>query len=489
MSKSHRIFRKGLSRRRTVVLGVLGLLIAIALVAAACGGDDDTPTPRPATATPRPQPTATLAPGADTPTTRPPTATPEVMEATATPVIVPTATPLPGVATATPRPTATPRVGGLRDIADWTCDEPGTRAEIEAELENHRGEQLNFVGWGGSYEDSQRFAWFTPIFENWGIIINETSPMQIGAVRAAGEAGDTSPPPWNIAAVDGATTDQWGRLGVLEELDCAIVDTSGWPAHLQRPWFGGGAIAWGWVYAYSTETYPDTGPQPQTMADVYDLDKFPGRRGFWRPEGWKSTLRWSLLAADPTLLDTEEGRLSLLQISDEQFDIAYEMLEGLRDDIKTWSSGYSDCPQALVSGDLDMCVYDTGMAFDAWRDDLPTAVCWSCGIISQTDQMSIINGTSLDPELFELTQLVMAWMSLPEIHPLSSQYIGYGPVNLDSLQYMDDPIYDDAKQFLPTSPQNFPYAVFTDEIYDGGIGIEQGQRWEAWHAGAPLGIE
>jgi len=463
------------------------------LVAAACGGGDTPSTAIPATTVPD-EAVATTAS-----VVAPPTATTaadavveeeeeEIVAALPTAVIVPTHTALAGVPTATAAPTATPR-SELRPIEDWTCDEPGTRQEVEAELENHRGEQLNFVGWGGTYQDSQRKAWFNPIFENWGIIVNEESPMMIGAVRAAGELGDSNLPPWNIAAVDGATTDSWGRTGVLEELDCAIVDTSGWPEHLQRPWFGGGAIAWGWVYAYSTDTYPDGSVQPQNMEDVFDADTLPGRRGFWRPEGWKLAMRWANLSLDPDLLSTAEGKLSLLQISDEQFEIGYEVLEGFRDNITNWSSGYSDCPQALMSGDLDMCVYDTGMAFDAWADDMPTNVCWTCGIIAQTDQMSIIKGTSLDPELFELTQLVMAWMSLPEIHPLSSQYIGYGPVNMDSLQYMDDPMYDDAKQFLPTSPQNFPNALFTDEIYDGSIAMVQGDRWELWQGGAYLGIE
>jgi spermidine/putrescine-binding protein len=313
--------------------------------------------------------------------------------------------------------------------------------------------------------------------------------MQIGAVRAAGIAGEDSLPPWNIAAVDGATTVSWGETGSLEELDCSIVDTRGWPDHLKNEWFGGGSIAWGWVYAYSLDTYPEGSYQPQDMGDVFDVDKVPGRRGFWRPEGWKSFLRWANLAADPSLLDTEEGKLSLLQISPEQFDTGYEMAEVLRDDITIWSSGYSDCPVALQSGDLDMCVFDTGMAFDAWKDELPMEPCWTCGIISQTDQMSVINGTSLDPELFELVQLVMGWMSLPDVHPLSSQYIGYGPVNQLSQQYMDDPIYDDAKPFLPTSPQNYQYALFTDEIDDGNIAIDQNERWENWHAGAYLGIE
>ena len=194
-------------------------------------------------------------------------------------------------------------------------------------------------------------------------------------------------------------------------------------------------------------------------------------------------------ANESTVLDTDEGKLSLLQISDEQFEIGYQMLEDFRDNVQQWYFGFTACPEALASGELDICMFDTGMAYDAYRDNLAVNICWTCGVMVFTDQMSVINGTSLDPELFELVQLAMGWMSLPEVHPLASQYIGYGPVNEDSLEYMDDPICAVTSQFLPTSPQNFPFAVFTDEIYDGSINVEQDQRWEAFLLGAPLGLE
>ena len=74
--------------RKTIVVGLLGAVLAMVL--AACGGDDPTPTPAPPTATPVPAatatPTPTLVPGAPTPTPRPPaTATPTPRPATPTP--------------------------------------------------------------------------------------------------------------------------------------------------------------------------------------------------------------------------------------------------------------------------------------------------------------------------------------------------------------------------------------------------------------------
>ena len=51
---------------------------------------------------------------------------------------------------------------GLRPLSEWTVDNPGTFAEIEAALENHRGESFSFATWGGAYQEMQRLAFFKP---------------------------------------------------------------------------------------------------------------------------------------------------------------------------------------------------------------------------------------------------------------------------------------------------------------------------------------
>jgi putative spermidine/putrescine transport system substrate-binding protein len=480
--------------RRGLFLGTLGMLMVSLLVLVACGGGDAAPTAIPSTATPKPVvvATATTASAAVVPATA--TAAPDAVEVEAEPTAttsawVPTATAQADVATAVPAATAVSS-SELRPLSEWTCDEPGTQLEIEAELENHRGESFTFIGWGGQYQDSQRYAWFDPLQENWGITVHEVSPVQVGAIRAAGELGDESAPPWNVVAISGQAQQSWADNGVLEILDCRIHDNSGWPEHIKSPYWGGGAISWGWTQAYSTDTFPDGGAQPQTMHDVYNVDKFPGRRGFWNT--WVSNLRYVLMASDVapyTANITDETKAALLEFDPDEVEQAFEALEVRRDRVDEWYSGYTRCPEAVTNGDLDFCMMDTGMAYDAWADDLPSNICWSCGIVAMTDQMSVINGTSLDPVLGELVHLAMGWMATPAIHPQSSKYIGYGPVNQDSFAYMqDDPAYAETGLFLPTSDANFPYAIYTDEIADGLIQDAMVERWAEWQAGCDAGI-
>ena len=449
MNDRPKVHRRKVTKRRAV-LGVLSILMVILLVAAACG-EEATPTPLPATATPVP-----------------PTSTPSA-QATATPVPA-TATPLPpGVtppaATATPvPPTATPSpTTGLRPISEWTVDNPATMAEIEAELEKFRGDSFVFVSWGGAYQAAQRQAFLVPFTEKFGIeIIEDTLPSQ-SKLRAMSEAGNVT---WHVFDQGQGAFYNLGITGDLEELDFSIIDNRDLIEITKTPYGAGGGITWSEVWAYSTETYPDGGPQPKTMADIYNTDKFPGRRGWTYYQ--TPDMKFVLLADDPSLLDTSEGRASLSSLTTEQEDRAFELFEQFKDQVDlVWATG-SDCPQLLLSGELDMCTAWNGRIFDAQKEGAPIKICWECGHSLNTDSWGIVNGLKeQDPDKFLLSQLYIAWATFPEINARISLFITYGPINLKSLPFLNDPEFDAVRDELPSSAANIPFAILNDEVWSG----------------------
>src|SRR5690606_8967984 len=68
-------------------------------------------------------------------------------------------------------------------------------------------------------------------------------------------------------------------------------------------------IIYSFAFAYRTDAYQ--GEQPQTMADVFDLEKFPGKRTLQRSP--VNNLEWALIADGVSVddvydvLDTPEG--------------------------------------------------------------------------------------------------------------------------------------------------------------------------------------
>ena len=379
---------------------------------------------------------------------------------------------------AMPEPTATTEAmeeTGIRPKSEWTVDNPATREEIEAELQQYRGRSLVFSSWGGAYQSAQRQAYGVPFEEQFGIeVIDDGTPI-LGRVRAMEASGNIT---WHVFDQGTGTIHNLGRNGSLEDLDFSVIDNRDFLEVLRAPYTAGGGITWGEVWAYNSDVYPE-GNRPTTMSDFYDPEKFPGRRSWaYYPHG---EMKFVTIAENPELINTPEGRASLSALNPEQVDRAFELFVEYQDQVDLiWQTG-SDCPQLLISGDLDMCTAWNGRIYDATKEGAPIEICWECGHLINTDGWGIIKGLKeQDPEAFELAQLYMAWTSLPEINARISLFITYGPINIKSLATLNEPEYEDVRDELPSSSANIPTAVLNDEEHASVHDDEWRERYEEW---------
>ncbi len=457
MKKISKYPGKGLTLRKGF-MALFAVLALALLIAAACG--------EAATATPEampeePTPTAMMEDEEPDEAMPEPTAVMEDEE--------------PDEAMPEPTPTAMMEETGMRLRSEWTVENPATREEIEAELAKYRGRSIVFSSWGGAYQSAQRQAYGVPFAEQFGIEIIDDSQPTVGRVRAMQESGNVA---WHVFDTGGGSIHALANGGSLEELDFSIIDTRDFLEVLKAPYIGGGGITWSETWAYNTDIYPE-GSQPQNMADIYDTEKFPGRRSWSQfPD---AEIVFALLSENPDLINSAEGRASLSAPNEEQVDRAFELFEEYRDQPNIfWTTG-SDCPQFLLSGEADLCTNWNGRIYDAAKEGAPLKICWECGHVLNTDGWGIIKGLKeQDPETFELTQLYMAWTSFPEINSRMAQFITYGPVNTKALAALSDPIYDEVRDELPSSPTNIPYAVINNEVHRAANLDAWRERYEAW---------
>ena len=305
-------------------------------------------------------------------------------------------------------------------------------------------------------------------------VIDDGTPI-LGRIRAMEASGNIS---WHVFDQGGGTIHNLGRSGSLELLDFSVIDNRDYLEILKAPYTAGGGMTWGEVWAYNSDVFPE-GNRPTTMSDFYDPEKFPGRRAWaYYPHG---EMKFVTIADNPELINTAEGRASLSALSPEQVDRAFDLFVEYQDQVELiWQTG-SDCPQLLISGDLDMCSAWNGRIYDAAKEGAPLEICWECGHLINTDGWGIIKGLKeQDPEAFELTQLYMAWTSFPEINSRMAQFITYGPVNTKALAALSDPIYDEVRDELPSSPTNIPYAVINNEVHRAANLDAWRERYEAW---------
>jgi len=454
-----KIFRKTATKRRAIV-GVLSILMVVMLVAVACQGEKgDTGATGPAG--PSGQSGVAGAAGA-------------AGESGASGAS--------GATGATGAAGATGEAGApARAMSQWTVENPGTRAEVEAELAKYRGKSVMVLDGGGAWQAAHRQAYYIPFTETFGIeVIEDSTSSIVGLIRGMSETGNitTDLGVWGIDV--GIAL---GTSGHAAELDYSVIDLRDHYTDLVeagKPYIGGGGDIFATVVAYSTEAYPDGGLQPSTMADFFDVEKFPGKRGLW--DYWQINPHLAYMALHPEVFDSPDTLASLSALTDAQMEEAWTFLgdfvENAGSQFVTWSGG-SDCPALLISGDLDLCTTWNGRIYDAvTADDAPINICWECGFVMDADYYFVPNGLKeLDAERWKLAQLFLAWMSFPDINARESLYIPYGPVNTKSLPYLEGSDWDHIRDSLPTNPENAAYGFFLDSKWAGTSADAAQERW------------
>lgn len=133
---------------------------------------------------------------------------------------------------------------------------------------------MTIASWGGSYQAAQSQALFQPASAATGIVIKEKTYGGMSDVRLQVQTGAVT---LDIVASGSGSASRAAAEGLLEELDYSIIDVSTFYPTLYMPFCVGGDV-FSTVYAWNTETYGDNGPQ--SWADFWDVDKFPGKRAY-----------------------------------------------------------------------------------------------------------------------------------------------------------------------------------------------------------------
>ncbi len=461
-----------LKRIRTtkgLMFGILSLLLIAMLVVVACEGPAGPPGPAgpagPAGNTGPAGPAGDTGPAGPQGPQGPAAGEDPLPTATPIPPTPVPPTPVPAPPTAMPEPEST-----LRPRDQWTVENPATLAEIEAELEKHRGKSIVVLGPGGAFTAAVRQAYFMPFTEQFGIeVIEDTPTPNTAKWVAAAETGNID---WDVTTLSISQATALLETDSLEELDLSVIDNRDLldPIKNLSPYMGGGDVTWSIVMAYNTDVYPgDSGPK--SWADFYDLEKFPGRRALRHAVAWGGHIQFTRLAREPDLLNSPEGKQAAntprREQMEEDFQWFADWTEEAGSDIIYWSSG-SQCPEMLISGEVEMCSAYNGRIFDAAKEGAPIRVCWECGHLINLSGYALPNGMKeLYPERYELANLYMAWISFPEINSQLSKYISYGPVNRKAIPLLDAPEFDEVRDHLPTSGANAPYGIVLDEVYLG----------------------
>jgi putative spermidine/putrescine transport system substrate-binding protein len=322
-------------------------------------------------------------------------------------------------------------------------------------------DELTIVSWGGAYSESQRKAFYEPYMKEGNKVTEEEYNGEIAKVRAMVEANNIT---WDVIDVDTQTVLAGCAEGIFEQIDWGKLG-------LDRDKFIGGDlmdcavpnIVYGTVLAYDTTKLD---PAPTQMADVFDLAKFPGKRGLQRSPF--VNLEWALIAdgvapADVyKVLGTPEG-----------VDRAFKKLDTIKKDVVWWEAG-AQPPQLLADGQVAITSAWNGRIYGAVKNDKkPFKIIWDMQGLDW-DWWAIPKGT---PRL-DAAYRFITYASQPERMADQTNYISYGPANKDAIPNVNPEVLPD----LPTAPDNMTTALVIDPQFWADKGDELRERFNAWVA-------
>jgi putative spermidine/putrescine transport system substrate-binding protein len=330
------------------------------------------------------------------------------------------------------------------------------------------------MGWGGAYSISQVEAYHKPFTAKTGVkVVSIDADNPATPIKAQVDAGNVT---FDVASVEFADAVRFCDEGLLEIIDPAILTPAPDGTAAMDDFLPGTVTecfvatdVFATVIAFDATKY--TGMEaPSTMADFFDLTKFPGKRG--ARKNAKVLLEMALVGDGvPTsevyaTLRTEEG-----------VERAFAKLDAIKSEIIWWEAG-AQPPQLLADGEVAMTVAYNGRIFNAnVTEGKEFEIIWD-GQVYDVEGWVVPKGA---PNL----QNAMDFISFSTgTEPLAkaAEWISYGPPRASSAPLVG--MYQDGKTEmgpnLPTSPANLTNALFSDLEFWADRDTDLNERFNAW---------
>ena len=341
---------------------------------------------------------------------------------------------------------------------------------------------VTVASWGGAYTESQQKA-YADTYSDPSSIQFENYNGGLGEVRAQVESGSVT---WDLVDVLPADAITGCDEGLFEDISADIATNavpgpngesmledmenngleyhSGWDCCVPQ-------IFWTYVVFYDPDAFP--GEKPATMADFFDTNAHPGKRGMRKNP--KVTLEFALIADGvPTdqvydVLSTEEGVAR-----------AFAKLDTIKDDVVWWEAG-AQPPQLLADGEVVFTTAWNGRVFNAKNGEgQPFEMVWD-GQIYDLDLWVIPKGSKNKEAALDF----VAFSTATEQLAAQASWISYGPARKSSEgmvgSYHSDPSLKMAPH-MPTASANFANALQNDFEFWADNQDQLNERFNAWLA-------
>lgn len=279
---------------------------------------------------------------------------------------------------------------------------------------------FTLASWGGAYQDSFRDVFFTPFAKEKGIKLLEDTYLggwaQFDAMRT------TNVYNWDVVQVETTELYRGCEEGVFLKLDWSkIVDKSELLPGAAST-CGLGAVIASHVVAYNTQRI---GTPPTTLADFWNTEKWPGKRGMRK--GPKYNLELALMA------DGVEPKDVYKVLSNKGgVDRAFAKLDKIKPQLQLWEAGAQPI-QWLNSGDVAMSIAYNGRVHGAVKGGQPIGAVWD-KFTYDMDQWVVLAKTEHQKTSYDF----LKFYTDPKLQAAVATLVGYGVPSVKASQYIPE---------------------------------------------------
>lgn len=293
-------------------------------------------------------------------------------------------------------------------------------------------EQLVVVSFGGQWQEAQRKAIFEPFEQKYNVDIVEVEYSgDYSLIKEKARKGE-----WDVIDVEPAELLLGAQEGIYEPIDYSKINKDELiPEAIHQ--YGLGVITYSIILGYSTETFPEGKPHPNTWADLWDTKTYPGKRALHNSPQWM--LEIALLSQG-----VPKDQLYPLDM-----DRAFESLNKIKSQtvlFETWAQP----AQLIQRGEVTATVGTNGRLLAAKQEGLPIEVSWDQGIFA-VEYYVVPKGLKNK----DLAMRFLAFAASVDGQKDIPKYIAYGPTNRNAMAQLEPSL---AKN-LPTAEENYSKQV------------------------------
>lgn len=334
----------------------------------------------------------------------------------------------------------------------------GLFAGMRPGLAQAQPQPVTLFVFGGAWRRSLVEAAGNPFTQQTGVPVRYQEPYNWAKLRAMHEAKAQQ---IDCVSVQGTEVILAHRMNMTTPLDWRVIDRSALdPRQLTRP-NAIGCYSLSMVVCYNTKTWPGT-QHPNSWADFWNVEKFPGRRALRRDATW--TVEAALLADG-----VKESEFYPLDV-----DRAFKSLDRIKPHVKVWWKDNSQAQALVEQQEVDLVAMMDGRATDTIvGNNVPYEVVWNQQISSAGGQGWIVPTGCPNPEG---GMRFLSVLARPETWATFARLLYYAPLNPKAYDFIDPAL---AKR-LSSYPDNEKTAHLVNyEWWADNLAVVQ-RRFERW---------